>query len=155
MSTLWNGFWQKGCLGDPKMSSSEWVHHRNLHSVLRGSSSQGGLLTHIWGARGMGQGRIAQGWGTHTSLSRQGILPPNMRRGVSDPHSLGGGCVCMGACLHHLEKVIYKFVAACYHLWLDCGYLLWLILILNVLFKIASSLHIIKESMHHSNPDLA
>lgn len=63
------------------------------------------------------------------------------------------GALCVCVCL--LQKVISKFVAACYYLWLDCGYLLWLMLILNVLFKIASSLHIIKESIHHSNSDFA
>lgn len=58
---------------------------------------QGGLLTHIWGARGLGQGRIAVGWGTHTSLCRQ----TQMRRGVCDPHSLGGGCVPVHVCINY------------------------------------------------------
>lgn len=99
------------------------------------------------GCQGMGQGRTAQGWGTQTSLCRQVWYewPPQPGRGFS---------VCACACLHRLQKVAQKSEAAC-GLWQDCGYLLWLISILNVLFKITSSLHIIKESIHNSNPDLA
>lgn len=97
------------------------------------------------------QGRIAQGWGTHTSLCRQGIPLSQMRRGVCTP-TAWDRVVCMFVSVRegNLDNC-----SCMLWLWMDCCYFLWLILILNVLFKTASSLHIIKESMHHSNPDLA
>lgn len=72
-----------------------------------GVTSRGGVLIHIWGGRGVRQGRIAQSWGTHTSHSggvwAGGPARPNEEGCVWTPQPERGICVCAhkSVCMWH------------------------------------------------------
>lgn len=102
--TLQNEHWRRRCPGDPESSPPERVYHRNIYLGAGGVTSRGGVLTHIWGGRGVRQGRIAQSWGTHTSHSRSvwagGPARPNEEGCVRTPQPERGMCVCTQICVH-------------------------------------------------------